>query len=554
MFTRVKYPRLLKIWIESSGSPTLWPALLWSLFIHGLAITFLLILVDKLPSVELTSESSRISAVLVANEPTGQIITKKGTTEKRVSVAEENRIDEGTNLATEQSISEYSQEPVQKESLTPQANPKKLDEVMIATESLLVELGSDTHSTFEHLSTQQEVNSIRSPGPPSNLSPEVTKISEVASKNRQLSFNQSDSIRSKMKQIKRNLPKMMKQGKVKRWSDGEQDYRAQVSHTIASSGTELDKVVVEIETKIEGELVSTSINYKRLALSSYAQIINRWDPEVLLSDDIIEGRFHANSEILINESRRQWPRFEGKVSTTSTVSGSRGRRDRIFQGGLQQRAKRIQFPDRLMPNTLHDTSEIQTDHFEQDAHIVFHETGYYWYIPSDPDNITEVKTQANVLQISGGAGVTLNIQGTIKNTVLVYAAHKIRITGDLLYSRDPKIFFNSEDFLGILSNRYVEVASPEVTGAGDLIIQATVYAKRRFQVRKYRHAENAKLSIYGNLIAGTVSATEPRYGTIVEFDKRFEDRRLLGFPMTNNYEIDTWEASWKQKKASHQPQ
>jgi hypothetical protein len=56
---------------------------------------------------------------------------------------------------------------------------------------------------------------------------------------------------------------------------------------------------------------------------------------------------------------------------------------------------------------------------------------------------------------------------------------------------------------------------------------------------------NATLFIYGSLTAGSMSASEPRYATRIEFDPRFEQVRLPGFPMTNHYEIEAWDAHWE---------
>jgi hypothetical protein len=84
-----------------------------------------------------------------------------------------------------------------------------------------------------------------------------------------------------------------------------------------------------------------------------------------------------------------------------------------------------------------------------------------------------------------------------------------------------------------------------VTGPGDLEIHAAIYAKRRFIVTNEYVPEDATLLIYGSLTAGSLSATEPRYATKIEFDPRFERIRPPGFPMTDRYEIDAWNAQWQ---------
>src|SRR5207302_691727 len=51
-----------------------------------------------------------------------------------------------------------------------------------------------------------------------------------------------------------------------------------------------------------------------------------------------------------------------------------------------------------------------------------------------------------------------------------------------------------------------------------------------------------RIVIEGNL----VYAHEPRYATRYEFDERFERVRPPGFPVTNRYEVDTWDPEWRE--------
>jgi hypothetical protein len=54
-------------------------------------------------------------------------------------------------------------------------------------------------------------------------------------------------------------------------------------------------------------------------------------------------------------------------------------------------------------------------------------------------------------------------------------------------------------------------------------------------------AENAAGT---GLAAGTISATEPRYATKIDYDSRFERQRPPGFPSTNRYEVAAWDGQW----------
>src|SRR6185312_16622785 len=103
----------------------------------------------------------------------------------------------------------------------------------------------------------------------------------------------------------------------------------------------------------------------------------------------------------------------------------------------------------------------------------------------------------------------------------------------------------------------IEVAKPDVTGPGDIEIDAALYARRRFTITDETTPGRATLFIFGSLTAGTLSATEPRYATKVQFDPRFEHTRPPGFPMTNHYEVEQWDGEWREtqvKESAPQPE
>jgi hypothetical protein len=128
--------------------------------------------------------------------------------------------------------------------------------------------------------------------------------------------------------------------------------------------------------------------------------------------------------------------------------------------------------------------------------------------------------------------------------VLVFSPRRIVITGNLVYATDPEATSGGENYLGLVSSRTVEIADPSVTGPGDLHIHGAIYARRVFRVRNYSHRGNATLHIYGSLTAGSLSATEPRYATRIRFDPRLESRRPPGFPVTDRYELESWDGAW----------
>jgi hypothetical protein len=127
----------------------------------------------------------------------------------------------------------------------------------------------------------------------------------------------------------------------------------------------------------------------------------------------------------------------------------------------------------------------------------------------------------------------------------VYSPERIWIDGSVVYATNPRDNPDAQDYLGLASDKYVDIAPPDVTGPGDLEIHGAIYARRRFTVSYEYLSGTGTLIVFGSLTAGTLSPTEPRYATRVEFDPRFDHTRPPGFPLTNRYEIEQWDGRWQ---------
>ena len=335
------------------------------------------------------------------------------------------------------------------------------------------------------------------------------------------------------------------------WKHKGQEYTARFARDPAEDEMALDRVSIDISTNIDGERVSTSLSMKRLAFSNYAQFVNRWDRSVQLHDDELDGRFHSNSAINLAYSRKAKPRFLGKVTTSArriNVTEQRGRmrRDQVFIGGLQTGVRSIRLPKNFVP--LPDAATLREDQvqtFTADARITFQPDGSYTWIPLEGSLFERRGSlRAPATYLIAADGVTLEVRGTVDGKVLIYSPERIDIIGDLVYAEDPESIPATDDFIGLVSEKNVEIAAPAVTGTGDLHITAAIYAKRRFKVDRYRSKRAGVLSIFGSLTAGSLSATEPRFATRIRFDPRLESRRPPGFPVTDRYEVESWDAAW----------
>jgi hypothetical protein len=335
------------------------------------------------------------------------------------------------------------------------------------------------------------------------------------------------------------------------WVHDDQQYSATLTRLPSSDSMGIEQVVVAVSTERDGSRWSTELRLKRLPFSSFAQFVDRWDPNVQIHDDRIDGRFHSNSEIFVSRSGSVHPEFHGKVTTARDVNTSRSagrvRSKDVFLGGLETGVKKIMLPKRfsLFPSEPDPGTDTRVQPFAADARITFYADGSYGWQPvgaTTPEQRVTLTNEPHYLV--GADDVTLYVRGIVNGTVLVYSPEKIVIEDDLTYAEHPRMIEDADDYLGLVSDANVEIAGPDTTGPGDVTVHASIYAKRRFVVRNYSASERAALFIYGSVAAGSVSATEPRFRTELEFDDRLENLRPPSFPMTDRYELAAWDSSW----------
>lgn len=362
-----------------------------------------------------------------------------------------------------------------------------------------------------------------------------------------------------MQRVTKAAPALIKAGRTElNWEQDGQPYRAVLSREPGADAMDLERVRVDITTESpSGTSLQTRLTLKRLAYSHFTQIVDQWDPMVELHDDEIIGRFHSNSSFLVSADREAAPRISGTASTTAggldRGPEQRTREPRIeaFEGGFETGARRIELPRRApQPEPAAADPDAYVRRFDYDTRLTFHRDGSYtWEAVGTGVSAQESYPLDRPAFLVGAPGVMLRVKGTISGTVLVYANWAIVVEGDLRYADDPRVSPDSADYLGLVSNNYVQIARPEMTGPGDLQIDAAIFARKEFVVRDIDAARAGTLSIYGSLTSGTMSATEPRYATRIEFDPRLARVRLPSFPSTDRYELDQWNAEWTEVAA-----
>jgi hypothetical protein len=336
------------------------------------------------------------------------------------------------------------------------------------------------------------------------------------------------------------------------WKQNGQAYTAVFRQASAGDPTGVERIVVDVSTEQGGKKLSTQLTMTRLSFSNFAQFVDRWNPEVQIHDDEIDGRFHSNTEINLSSMGRVSPVFHGKVTLAAhdfnTDSSWPFNRRQVFPEGLETGVHKIVLPSRFLGFlNAAANGDANVQRFERDARITFHEDGTYdWSYVRDGGGSGEerraVTSPAHYLL--GLAGATLRIKGTVRGKVLVYAADRIVIDNDVRYAHAhdaPDL----DDYLGLVAETAVEIAEPEVTGLGDLKVDASIYARREFAVREFRSRPSGTLRIFGSLTAGSLTATEPRFATRIEFDPRLKNARPPSFPLTDRYELESWNGEWR---------
>jgi hypothetical protein len=333
------------------------------------------------------------------------------------------------------------------------------------------------------------------------------------------------------------------------WQQDGRVYDAELVLEPAPDGVEPERAIAKISTEDQGRQLRTWISLKRLPYSHYAKLIDRWDPMVQLHDDEIVGRMHINSRFNVLYGTQAAPRVLGKVTTAAGGFNveRRGRRQdsAVFVGGIETSAARIPlFEQGGSFEQAGSRANARTHELAGDTRIRFlGEGGYSWREgKSGAWQYAGPPARQPVYFIASRGAVY--VQGTVAGRFLVFAPRRIVVEGSLVYASDPRSDPDSDDYLGLVSDRDIEVAPPAVTGPGDLHIQAALFARRRIVVMDTGHRRPATLHILGSLAAGTLSESEPRYAMKVEYDRRFDRQRPPGFPSTNRFATEDWDRQW----------
>ena len=335
------------------------------------------------------------------------------------------------------------------------------------------------------------------------------------------------------------------------WNQEGKQYTAELMLERATDAVEPDRVIAEVSAETGGRRYTTLVMLKRMAFSEFSQVIDRWDPMVQLHDDEIVGRVHINSRFNILSDGEARPTVQGKVSTAASGinvrSIGRRRSSDMFREGVETRADRISLEVAVDPIAWAERdADARVHQLAGDTRIRFFADGSYGWGDSRLDTPQHrAEADDGSVYFIAASGATLYVQGVVAGRYLVYSPQRIVVEDSLTYAHDPRVEPESDDYMGLVCDRNIEIARPEVTGPGDVDVHAALFARRRFVVTDIDHrGPAATLRILGSLAAGSVTASEPRYATKVVYDERFERTRPPGFPSADRFGIDHWDGRW----------
>lgn len=380
----------------------------------------------------------------------------------------------------------------------------------------------------------------------------AASIPEQASQFVTLSAAKQRALENKIQQVLRHAGDVANLRETVNWKYKGQEFEAKFHPSKADSDMGIDELKVEVATEQDGEYLTTTLHLKKLVFSNFAQFVDHWEPNTVIHDDQMDGRFHSNTQINFSSSRRVAPVFYGKVTTAASGINKQGllRKADVFVGGLETRVKRIAMPKArlLMPQNNHpqpDGRASQVFIVEQNSRLTFNRNGYVLVQPvgqAGPPRQYVFDERSNY--IIAAPKTVLHVRGVVNGLVSVYSPKRIVIEGNVTYEKYASLA-DGGDFLGLISGANVMVAGRNVIGPGDLEIHASIYARSRFGIKEIRGKRSGTLSILGSLSVGTLTATEPRYATKISFDQRLQDVRPPSFPVTDRYELLAQERQWQ---------
>ncbi|MEM0955294.1 MAG: hypothetical protein AAGI24_14235, partial [Pseudomonadota bacterium] len=169
-----------------------------------------------------------------------------------------------------------------------------------------------------------------------------------------------EALHAALRYVEKRLVKATDANEWMRYRNGSQQYELHLEREPAASAMELEHAVLEVHTVKNGVPVQARIPAKRVAFSHYAQVVDRWNPDVSLASDQIIGRFHANSAVHVAADSTQQPLVTGASTVAGRLVFAGGaRRSKVFPSGVETGVPRMPLPRHALDWETLDVGEEQ---------------------------------------------------------------------------------------------------------------------------------------------------------------------------------------------------
>lgn len=337
------------------------------------------------------------------------------------------------------------------------------------------------------------------------------------------------------------------------------------SYTVELKDTMTDKKLIIASGTFRDSTKQIRVLLQPSNFAKYGNFYNTFTTTAAATGDTFDGHFHSNDYVSVYGN----PVFLGKTTSKNGLKKWINPSNPEFHGGFETGIEiPLEFP-------IGDLDAAASS----DGHIFQSTNPAKPFIEVDLEYLgTDVKYKTRIGNGSSwdawGSDTTvplsslspnglllvkkgnLYLEGTLDGRSTIAVSEEgagssygnIYIEDDIVYNEDPRTNPGSNDMLGLIPERSVEVTFDN--SRGDLDIHASMYMKKEgLQIKNYSsYSSIHNMNILGGVIAQKPYATAQYSGTtpvkgyrfIHDFDERFLLDMPPHFPHTKNYEVISW--------------
>jgi hypothetical protein len=306
---------------------------------------------------------------------------------------------------------------------------------------------------------------------------------------------------------------------------------------------------------------------KQNIFSLFAWMTNSENGVDWITKDTVWGRVHSNGRIDVNGK----PVFYDKITTSSYFNPKPGKNPNygIYKNGYETGVAKVEFP-----NDLNYLVDIAKGMDASGRFGVFY-SGDIW-VTLNPGTAANNDGKAYVRTSPTGSivdsvdlsepmfsGVIMgenrvNLQGTLDGRLTIGSMDDLWLQNDVLYEKNPRVYTNSDDMLGIVAENDIVVAD-NAANSSNCVIHGSVFS-RNGSFRAENHSGrgiDGELHLLGSIVQDVRGPVGTHSGGVItsgflkryRYDDRLADRsvRPPHYPgyFVRTYAITNWWESYR---------